>query len=262
MEDYKSEKSILDHLARLNINPKILENPTAKTIILGIIGNRINSLLAANSGTNEIENMYNNDIYVDFNGNFSFQDFYRGVDSNGAEVSKNFSTNIEVNEKEETIIDNSERKYDISLDNLGSEQFTHNSRNETKIVQDSNFIDILREDTKVDKDFNKVVKTIKRNPDYVTGTLEESVGNENTNKMNPPESSKIIIMANKNNPKKIGAYIRFEKVTEQIYDLMTKQQNELLSTVPGLKVAPVPEIENVEPVAPVAPVAPVSPFIL
>ena len=101
MEDYKSEKSILDHLARLNINPKILENPTAKTIILGIIGNRINSLLAANSGTNEIENMYNNDIYVDFNGNFSFQDFYRGVDSNGAEVSKNFSTNIEVNEKEE-----------------------------------------------------------------------------------------------------------------------------------------------------------------
>ena len=69
MEDYKSEKSILDHLARLNINPKILENPTAKTIILGIIGNRINSLLAANSGTNEIENMYNNDIYVDFNGN-------------------------------------------------------------------------------------------------------------------------------------------------------------------------------------------------
>ena len=256
MEDYKSEKSILDHLARLNINPKILENPTAKTIILGIIGNRINSLLAANSGTNEIENMYNNDIYVDFNGNFSFQDFYRGVDSNGAEVSKNFSTNIEVNEKEETIIDNSERKYDISLDNLGSEQFTHNSRNETKIVQDSNFIDILREDTKVDKDFNKVVKTIKRNPDYVTGTLEESVGNENTNKMNPPESSKIIIMANKNNPKKIGAYIRFEKVTEQIYDLMTKQQNELLSTVPGLKVAPVPEIENVEPVAPVAPEAP------
>ena len=253
MEDYKSEKSILDHLARLNINPKILENPTAKTIILGIIGNRINSLLAANSGTNEIENMYNNDIYVDFNGNFSFQDFYRGVDSNGAEVSKNFSTNIEVNEKEETIIDNSERKYDISLDNLGSEQFTHNSRNETKIIQDANFIDILREDTKVDKDFNKVVKTIKRNADYVTGTLDESIGNENTNKMNPPESSKIIIMANKNNPKKIGAYIRFEKVTEQIYDLMTKQQNEILSTVPGLKVAPVPEIENVEPVAPIAP---------
>ncbi len=253
MEDYKSEKSILDHLARLNINPKILENPTAKTIILGIIGNRINSLLAANSGTNEIENMYNNDIYVDFNGNFSFQDFYRGVDSNGAEVSKNFSTNIEVNDKEETIIDNSERKYDISLDNLGSEQFTHNSRNETKIVQDANFIDILREDTKVDKDFNKVVKTIKRNSDYVTGTLEESMGNENTNKMNPPESSKIIIMANKNNPKKIGAYIRFEKVTEQIYDLMTKQQNELLSTVPGLKVSPVPEIEKVEPVATEAP---------
>ena len=249
MEDYKSEKSILDHLARLNINPKILENPTAKTIILGIIGNRINSLLAANSGTNEIENMYNNDIYVDFNGNFSFQDFYRGVDSNGTEVSKNFSTNIEVNDKEETIIDNSERKYDISLDNLGSEQFTHNSRNETKIVQDANFIDILREDTKVDKDFNKVVKTIKRNSDYVTGTLEESIGNENTNKMNPPETSKIIIMANKNNPKKIGAYIRFEKVTEQIYDLMTKQQNELLSTVPGLKVSPVPEIEKVEPVA-------------
>lgn len=252
MEDYKSEKSILDHLARLNINPKILENPTAKTIILGIIGNRINSLLAANSGTNEIENMYNNDIYVDFNGNFSFQDFYRGVDSNGTEVSKNFSTNIEVNDKEETIIDNSERKYDISLDNLGSEQFTHNSRNETKIVQDANFIDILREDTKVDKDFNKVVKTIKRNSDYVTGTLEESMGNENTNKMNPPETSKIIIMANKNNPKKIGAYIRFEKVTEQIYDLMTKQQNELLSTVPGLKVSPVPEIEKVEPVAPEA----------
>ena len=256
MEDYKSEKSILDHLARLNINPKILENPTAKTIILGIIGNRINSLLAANSGTNEIENMYNNDIYVDFNGNFSFQDFYRGVDSNGTEVSKNFSTNIEVNDKEETIIDNSERKYDISLDNLGSEQFTHNSRNETKIVQDANFIDILRGDTKVDKDFNKVVKTIKRNSDYVTGTLEESMGNENTNKMNPPESSKIIIMANKNNPKKIGAYIRFEKVTEQIYDLMTKQQNELLSTVPGLKVSPVPEIEKVEPVATEAPVAP------
>lgn len=256
MEDYKSEKSILDHLARLNINPKILENPTAKTIILGIIGNRINSLLAANSGTNEIENMYNNDIYVDFNGNFSFQDFYRGVDSNGTEVSKNFSTNIEVNDKEETIIDNSERKYDISLDNLGSEQFTHNSRNETKIVQDANFIDILREDTKVDKDFNKVVKTIKRNSDYVTGTLEESMGNENTNKMNPPESSKIIIMANKNNPKKIGAYIRFEKVTEQIYDLMTKQQNELLSTVPGLKVSPVPEIEKVEPVVQEAPVAP------
>ena len=256
MEDYKSEKSILDHLARLNINPKILENPTAKTIILGIIGNRINSLLAANSGTNEIENMYNNDIYVDFNGNFSFQDFYRGVDSNGTEVSKNFSTNIEVNDKEETIIDNSERKYDISLDNLGSEQFTHNSRNETKIVQDANFIDILREDTKVDKDFNKVVKTIKRNSDYVTGTLEESMGNENTNKMNPPESSKIIIMANKNNPKKIGAYIRFEKVTEQIYDLMTKQQNELLSTVPGLKVSPVPEIEKVEPVATETPAAP------
>lgn len=256
MEDYKSEKSILDHLARLNINPKILENPTAKTIILGIIGNRINSLLAANSGTNEIENMYNNDIYVDFNGNFSFQDFYRGVDSNGTEVSKNFSTNIEVNDKEETIIDNSERKYDISLDNLGSEQFTHNSRNETKIVQDANFIDILREDTKVDKDFNKVVKTIKRNSDYVTGTLEESMGNENTNKMNPPESSKIIIMANKNNPKKIGAYIRFEKVTEQIYDLMTKQQNELLSTVPGLKVSPVPEIEKVEPVVAEEPATP------
>lgn len=250
MEDYKSEKSILDHLTKLNINPKILDNPTAKAIIIGIIQNRINSLLASNAGINEIENMYNNDIYVDFNGNFSFQDFYRGVEASGMEVSKNYSTNIEINDNGETVIDNSERKYDITLDNVGSEQFKHNSRSEIKIVQDSNFIDIAREDTKVDKDFNKIVKIIRRNNDYVTGTLEESMGNENTNKMNAPETSKIIIMANKNDPKKIGAYIRFEKVTEQIYELMTKQQNELINAVPGLKVSPVPEIEKIEAVEP------------
>jgi hypothetical protein len=242
MEDYKSENSIMEHLKRLNINPKILENPTSKLIILGIISNKINSLMAANVGSAEIENVYNNDVYVDFNGNFSFQDFYRGVDTNGAEISRNYCTNIEINENGQTLIDNSERKYDISLDSVGTEQFVHNSRTETKIIQDENFIDIIREDTKVDKDFNKTVKTIKRNGDYVTGVLEESVGNENTNKMNAPETSKIIIMANKNDPKKIGAYIRYETVNDQVHDLIEKQQAELLNAVPGLKLDGIPEV--------------------